>query len=138
MTNEISQKDAVELAKWLGFKERADLYLAFLDDGATTKTVWEDSMAGNMFGWLVHWLISPEAQEAIMDKLLAEYQLTMFIAKYESKMMRFKKGDNVIQVNQLVSDNWEATKQHSYGIALTRQEALIKAVLQMIKGGSGK
>jgi hypothetical protein len=79
------------------------------------------------------WLLTAKGQEAMMDKWGEKYMIISFIAQYDSEMFNFKTGDNIVQVCEMTHGDFMDTKQISYGIAPTRHEALINAILEMLK-----
>ncbi len=118
----IKQEDAVKVAEWLGVMKGC--YYSTKDFSSKTTVLWIKRDQGNI--GFIPWLISPEGQEALMDKLLAEKKYEVYLARMCC--------EEVITKIELIPD--PPMKVDCISItAPTRQHALLLAVLEMLKGG---
>jgi hypothetical protein len=100
---EISEKDAVKVAKWLG----PDIVRVEWVNGTA------NSECDGMLLPTSHWLLSPPGQDAIMYKALKDYGYITFDVNKPRNKCRVQTGNAQCR-------------------APTRQVALIKTVLKMI------
>lgn len=116
--SEITQEEAVKVAEWLG-KKKITPHCEF-NQGVP---YWYVTPNNALFAEeLLEWLLTPEGQSAIMDRLFSLDKVEDIIFdRYEDKI-----GCDIDVTSQQPSFNTYAP---------TRQLALIKAVLEMLKGG---
>ena len=110
--SDLKQEQAVKLAEWLGVMVSKAQFAG------------ESPVVGTPAGHLKpadKWLLSPEGQSAIMDKLLRTHRIERLAVDNDHVFLQ-------------IEVNWGEPVEIKVN-AKTRQEALINAVLEMLKGG---
>lgn len=138
--DDITQEEAVTIAEWL------ELEYECVNDGNEPFACWLNAHCEPItFGdeivlqdQIDSWLLSPEGQSAIIDKLgeLPTLQQIVFFREKENEVITEKEN----KVIQIILSSPNPVEEAGYwvlheGIAPTRQLALIKAVLEMLEGG---
>ncbi len=128
----ITDKHAVKIAEWL---EKEITYIPFPGRG-TSLTPCVKVLCGQVRP-AIEWLLSPEGQEALMDKLLAN-KFSVFFERYVENtgwlfIPQLPRPPNLIEV-EIERDGDKGSKCIVVATeAPTRQEALINSVLETLE-----
>ena len=114
----MTQEQAVKIAEWLGVVETENGLLTYKDDFMQGDK--DDAFEPSTWRNVSCWLYSPEGQSAVMDKLDSQ--------GYPYSWSATDRNFSIMPKHMYDDEEFE-------GNAPTRQEALIDAVLEMLKGG---